>query len=371
MSLAQKIVDRAKELGFSSAAILPAATIPNHEPLFDWLHEGRHGLMGYMERYQDLRVNPAVLEPGTQSVVVLTTNYASSSDRLPGGLRVARYAHNDDYHDVLRERMQELAAFIHAETGAAVGTRPAVDSAPLLERPLAAAAGLGWIGKHSLLLHRERGSWVILSELLVDLEIQAPTPEPYQARCGSCTACIDACPTGAIISPFVVDARRCISYLTIELKGPIPRELRPKIGDHLFGCDICQDVCPWNRGVEGHQDPAFSARPELANLTIQELISMTQEEFSRVFKGSPLKRSKRRGLLRNAAVVLGNLRAAEDLELLVTRLCEEPEELVRGHIAWAIGRYGSQGAAAALRHAEAVESSPYVLEEIRVALESI
>lgn len=369
MSLSERISQRAHSLGFSSVGFLPAAELPNAALLFDWLHEGRHGLMAYMERYEDLRANPSILEPGTQTVIALTTSYASSSDFLSGGLRIARYAHNDDYHDVLRQRMLELAAFIHAESGAAVGARPVVDSAPLLERNLAAEAGLGWIGKNSLLLHRERGSFVILSELLVDLEIVSEPNDPYPNRCGSCSSCIDKCPTGAIVSPYIIDARRCISYLTIELKGPIPRELRPMISDHLFGCDICQDVCPWNSKVALHQDPAFSPREELDRLSLEDVIQLTAQDFSRIFKGSPIKRSKRRGLLRNAAVVLGNLGNHAHVPLLAERLRVEEEALVQGHIAWALGRIGGDIAKDALLAAGQQERELYVLEEIQNALE--
>jgi len=369
MSLAERISQQAQRLGFSSVGFLPAMELPNSALLFDWLHEGRHGLMAYMERHDALRINPSVLEPGTQTVIALTTNYASSSDYLSGGLRVARYAHNDDYHDVLRQRMLELAAFIHAESGASVAARPVVDSAPLLERNLAAEAGLGWIGKNSLLLHRELGSFVILSELLVDLEIESEPRAPYPNRCGSCSSCIDRCPTGAIVSPYIIDARRCISYLTIELKGPIPRELRPLISDHLFGCDVCQDVCPWNSKIEFHEDLAFVPRKDLDSLSLADVLRLSAEEFARIFKGSPIKRSKRRGLLRNAAVVLGNLGDSACVPLLAERLRIEEESLVRGHIAWALGQIGGELAQSVLHEAAQREGEHYVLEEIHHALE--
>lgn len=369
MSLAEQIIARAKQLGFSTAAIVPARIAPNSSLLLDWIHEGRHGLMAYMERYEALRVNPAVLEPGTKTVIALTTLYACGSDVLDNGLRIARYAHNDDYHDIIRARLLELAAFIHAETGAPVAARPTVDSAPLLERSVAADAGLGWIGKNSLLLSRQQGSFTLLSELLVDLEIEAEPLPSAPNRCGSCSRCIDRCPTGAIVSPYIVDARRCISYLTIELKGPIPRELRHLIGDHLFGCDVCQDVCPWNSKAPRSVDPAFMPRKALQNLSLKDLICIGDDEFREIFKGSPMKRSKRRGLLRNAAVVLGNQRDVGLVDLLAQRLLCEPEELVRGHLAWALGRIGGADAAEALKTASERETEVYVQDEIQYALE--
>lgn len=369
MSLAEQIVARAKQLGFSTAAIIPARIVPNDTLLLDWIHEGRHGLMAYMERYEALRINPAVLEPGTKTVIALTTRYACGSDVLDCGLRIARYAHNEDYHDILRARLLELAAFIHAETGAPVAARPTVDSAPLLERSVAADAGLGWIGKNSLLLNRQQGSFTLLCELLVDMEIEAQPLPSSPNRCGSCSRCIDACPTGAIVSPYIVDARRCISYLTIELKGPIPRELRHLIGNHLFGCDVCQDVCPWNSRAPRSEDSAFMPREVLQRLTLQELIALNDEDFRQIFKGSPLKRSKRRGLLRNAAVVLGNQRDPDLIGLLKQRMISEPEELVRGHLAWALGRIGGQDAHDALNTAAELETEVYVLDEIQYAME--
>lgn len=369
MSLSHKIRAKAVELGFTACEFVPAQPLPHGDSHYEWIREGRHGLMSWIERYGALRTDASVLEPGTQTVIALTTPYSQRHDLLGGGMRIARYAHGDDYHDVLRARMLALAAFIHAETGADVGARPAVDSAPLLERDVASLAGLGWVGKNTMLIHRSRGSFTFLSELLVNIEIKDEV-RAVPDHCGTCTACIDACPTGAIAAPYLVDARRCISYLTIELRGPIPRHLRPLIGDHLFGCDLCQDVCPWNRKSSDSVDPVFAAREVYLHMTVEGLLSMDQETFSRTFSKSAIKRTKRSGLLRNAAVVLGNRRDDSLLALFSERLTVEPDPLVRGHVAWAAGRLGAR-AEPALRVALAHETQPFVTDEIQYALESI
>jgi epoxyqueuosine reductase len=364
-SLSSRIIAHAISLGFDHAAILPAPSLPTRGAYLEWIAEGRHGEMSYLDRHQDLRFDAAMLEPGTRSVIALLIRYHQPLDLLPGGLRIARYAHGDDYHDSLRDRMRQLAAFIHAETGAPVAARPAVDSAPLLERDLAKLAGLGWIGKNTLLIHPRHGSFTFLAELLVDCDLTREAPEtPHPDRCGTCSRCIDACPTQAIAAPYLLDARRCISYLTIELRGPIPRHLRAAIGDHLFGCDICQDVCPWNRRVSPTQDPAFQPRQAVAALSPITLLCMDQDTFSRTFSGSAIKRTKRRGLLRNAAVVLGNTRPPGALDALIARLTDEPEPLVRGHIAWALHQYDEPAARQAIQRAISVEQDAYVLDEL-------
>lgn len=369
MSLAQRIRDRAVELGFDEVAFIPARQVEHTDEFAFWMNEGRNGEMRWMGNYPELRVDPSVLEPGSKTVIALMANYHTGSDRLPGGMRIARYAHGDDYHELLRDKMHKLAAFIHAETGVEVGGRPAVDSAPLLEKDVAMMAGLGWIGKNTLLIRPGLGSFTFLAELLVALDIEAPIEPRVPDRCGTCTACIDACPTGAIVSPYLLDARRCISYLTIELRGPIPRELRPAIGDLLFGCDICQAVCPWNSKVENTDEEAFQRREVYEEMTVRDLLHTSQEEFSTIFRKSAIKRTKRRGLLRNAAVVIGNRGDVDDVGWLSRRLVEEPEPLVRGHIAWALGELGSADAFETLRQAESSEDEEYVLDEIRGALE--
>jgi epoxyqueuosine reductase len=368
MTLSQKIITRARELGFDRAAIVPARRLEHAEQYLEWLKEGRHGEMNYLDRYHDLRVDPAKMEEGTKSCVVLLKNYYREADKLAGGLRIARYAHGDDYHDVLWDRMRELAAFIHAESGAEVATRPATDTAPLLERDLAALAGLGWVGKNAMLINPEIGSFCFIAEVLVDQDLE-PTDELVPDRCGTCSRCIDACPTNAIVSPGVIDARRCISYLTIELRGPIPRRLRPLVGDLLFGCDICQAVCPWNSKAVPTDDPKFQTRDKYRDLTPQELVCFELEDYVEYFSKSAMKRAKLRGLKRNAAVVIGNTGGEEDVALLGRRLLDEEDEpLVRGHIAWALGQIGGDEARRILERARQGEDEAYVLEEVREAL---
>ncbi|MBA2664078.1 MAG: tRNA epoxyqueuosine(34) reductase QueG [Bradymonadaceae bacterium] len=367
MVSSEHIERRAVELGFDAVATVAARRLVRGEAYLEWLREGRHGEMGYMENYQDLRVDPRALEPGTKSVVVVLKNYHQGEDKLAGGLRIARYAHGNDYHEVLRARLVELAAFIHAETGADVATRPAIDTAPLLERDLAAMAGLGWVGKNAMLIHPQIGSYTFIGEVLVDLELEAE-PTVVLDRCGTCSRCMDACPTGAIVSPYVIDARRCISYLTIELRGPIPRELRALIGDHVFGCDICQSVCPWNSKAPRSEDPALALRSEYEALSALDLLELDDAAYAKTFQKSAIKRAKRRGLLRNAAVVVGNSRAPEAVARLALRLGAEAEPLVRGHIAWALGHIGGEEARLALEAAIEQEQDPYVLEELRCSL---
>ncbi|MEC9440822.1 MAG: tRNA epoxyqueuosine(34) reductase QueG [Myxococcota bacterium] len=363
------VIEQARALGFERCAVLPASLTLDERPSLDrWLAERRHGVMDYLERGPSRTSTAPILAPA-RSLVVVAKNYKRPLDLLPGGLRIARYAHNLDYHDVLRERLEALARFIRERSGHDVDARAITDSAPLLERALAKHAGLGWVGKNTMLIDQQLGSFFLLAELLVDLDLEPTHPAPANDRCGRCTRCIDACPTGAITSPHTLDARRCISYLTIELKDPIPHELRPLIGDYLFGCDICQDVCPWNRKAPDTHDPDFLTREAYKALTPQDLLSLTRRDFNKIFAGSPIQRTRRQGLLRNAAVVLGNRADPEDIPLLKRRMAVELEPLVRGHIAWALSRIDHPEALAALELANKHEPDAYVQEELWLALE--
>lgn len=368
---ATQITQQAKLLGFDEIAIIAAEPLQSGPHYQTWIDEGRHGTMGYLDRHYPLRVNPAVLEPGTQTVVVVLKNYYLPSDYCDGGLRIARYAHGDDYHDYLRDQLRQLGVFIEDNLGIKIAQRPAVDSAPLLERDLAQSANLGWIGKNSMLIHPTLGSFCFIAELLLDVPLPPTLPDPKPDRCGRCSACMDACPTGCIISPRVIDARRCLAYLTIEHRGSIERSLRPMMRDFLFGCDLCQDVCPWNTKANVHKDERLKTRQQYHKLTVQDVLQMDQTQFSTTFSKSAIKRTKRRGLLRNAAIVLGNEGNPDDLPLLAHRLEVEPEPLVRGHIAWAVGQIGGAQARLILQTAMTQESDDDVQQEILWAMDHV
>jgi epoxyqueuosine reductase len=317
------------------AALGPAETSREFEA---WLHEGRAGTMHYLERGAEKRRDTRLPLPGTTHAVVVALDYGG---REPSG-PVARYARGDDYHEVMETMLRELHRRIARDAGREVPGKPYVDTGPLLERDLARRAGLGWFGKNTNLINPERGSFFFLGALVLDLELE--TDVPFEAdRCGTCTRCIEACPTGAITAPRELDARRCISYLTIELREEIPSGLREGIGDRIYGCDVCQDVCPWNVrfAQELPEDSGFNARDVLANTDGRQLaramLSMTQAQFAAAFKNSPMKRAKLRGLKRNAAIVLGNVGTGEDVDVLARALDDE-EPLVREHAAWALRR---------------------------------
>jgi epoxyqueuosine reductase len=279
---------------------------------------------------------------------------------------VSRYAWGErDYHDVIHERLKLLAAKVHAAAPEA-NVRGVVDTAPLLEREFAQLAGLGWVGKNSLLLNKEFGSWFFLAALLIDLDLDYDEPHATD-HCGTCRACLDACPTDAFVSPGVLDASRCISYLTIELRGPIPRELRSGMGEWLFGCDVCQDVCPWNHKAPLASEPAFAPLDDANPLALRDLFELDDDGFRRRFRHTPLWRPKRRGLLRNAAIVLGNQRDRAAIPALIRGL-NDSEPLIRGACAWALGEIGGDEAREALQQRLQAEEDAAVLEEIVAAL---
>lgn len=295
---AQFIKAKATELGFSFCGIAKAEYLDKEAPLLEhWLNKDMHGQMGYMANHFDKRLDPTKLVEGAKSVVTFLYNYYPKQDLAKtNNYKLAKYAYGTDYHFVIKEKLKALTESIHEEIGEVSG-RAFVDSAPVMERVWAQKSGLGWIGKNSLLLNKGNGSFFFIAELIIDLELEIDGP--VTDHCGTCTACIDACPTEAIPSPYVVDGSKCISYFTIELKDEIPDEVKGKFENWMFGCDICQDVCPWNRFSSPHQESQFFPHPDLATMTKQDWQEITQEVFLKVFKKSAVKRTKLLGLKRN------------------------------------------------------------------------
>ena len=292
-----RIKDKAKELGFMSCGISKAGFLEQEAPrLEDWLNRNRNGEMHYMENHFDKRLDPTLLVPGAKSVVSLLLNYYPEETQRDDSYKISKYAYGTDYHFVIKDKLKGFLEAIREHIGEVDG-RAFVDSAPVLDKAWAAKSGLGWIGKNSNLLTKQVGSFYFIAELIIDLELEYDTP--VTDHCGSCTACIDACPTQAIVDPYVVDGSKCISYFTIELKNEIPDYAQDKMDDWMFGCDVCQDVCPWNRFSKPHNEPLFNPKPKLLEYSKQEWKELTQEVFSEIFKKSPVKRTKFSGLKRN------------------------------------------------------------------------
>lgn len=293
----QLIKTEAKRLGFLSCGISKAEFLEDEAPRLEkWLHNNRHGEMQYMENHFDKRLDPTKLVEGSKSVISLLLNYFPSETQNENSYKLSKYAYGTDYHFVIKDKLKSLLQFIQEEIGEVNG-RAFVDSAPVLDKAWAAKSGLGWIGKHSNLLTQQVGSFYFIAELIIDLELEYDTPATD--HCGTCTACIDACPTEAIIEPYVVDGSKCISYLTIELKNNIPSEFKDNMDDWMFGCDVCQDVCPWNRFSKPNAEPLFNPHPDLLEMTKQDWDEITEETFRKVFKKSAVKRTKFSGLTRN------------------------------------------------------------------------
>jgi epoxyqueuosine reductase len=374
----QEIRSRARELGFDRVGFAKATPCRDTNRLRDWLAKGRHGEMEWMGRGVDRRTNPERILPGAKTVISLLTFYDTSeraADILPRAAstlakdlwrgRISKYAWGSDYHNVLGRRLDKLARSL-AEIAPGATIRAGVDHRPILEKEWAERAGLGWIGKHTNLITEDRGSYCFVSELVTDLEL--PEDRARAERCGKCEACLEACPTGAIVAPFEVDARRCISYLTIELKGSIPPELRPLVGEWIFGCDICQDVCPWNRFSVPVTEPRFRLDEGRFDGDPAEFLELTDEEFLERFEGSPVRRAGRNGFLRNVCVSLGNRGDPAAVPALLGALRDD-SPLVREHAAWALGRLPGERAREGLREQLAREKDPRVREEILLALE--
>ncbi len=341
MRLEQALKEEATRQGFPLAGITTPAP-PEHLAEFEaWLDAGLHGEMAYMEsdRARHCRADPVLLQPECESILVVGIPYYPSNPgagQMGKGM-IAAYAWGEDYHHVIPERMQALVDFLEGYLGSTVPHRWYTDSGPLLERDLGQRAGLGWIGKNTCLISPQHGSYFFLGELLLGIPLQPDSPFT-EDRCGACRRCIETCPTGCIRPDRTLDARRCISYLTIELKGAIPEELRPLLGEGIFGCDVCQQVCPWNRFAPVQGDPAFAPRHESTQPELVTELALTLEEFKRKFKRSPVLRAKRGGYLRNVAVALGNQGDAGAIPTLERAIAEDDDELVRVHAAWAVRR---------------------------------
>ena len=373
-TLTQQIQTRAHELGFELVGITPAERSQTIQRYRQWIASGYAGKMGYLERHLPLKEDTRTLLQEAKSVISLAMNYWTLDTPKdlaedPGRGQISRYAWGDDYHDVIRERLLLLVDFIKNTAETELKSRVFVDSGPILEREYAQKAKLGWIGKNTNLINWRSGSWYFLSEVLVSIELESET-QPLRGSCGTCTKCIEACPTDAIIEPNLLDSRLCISYLTIELKDSIPKELRPEMGNLIFGCDICQEVCPWNSKATPTTEPAFQPRHGNLAPELLTLIDMTQTEFSKRFKGSPIKRAKRKGFLRNVIVAIGNWRSRAAVPALKKVLIDD-EPLIRGHAAWALGQVGGKNAKQALNTRLKSEDDTEVISEIQDALQVI
>ncbi len=371
MNLTEQIKTQAQKLGFELVGIIPvepSQTVGHYE---QWLKNGYAGEMGYLEKHLPLKRDLRQILPEAQSIIALAVNYYTLDPPQsvvddPSRGQISRYAWGTDYHGLIRSKLDRLAAFIQRTAEEKTKTRVYVDTAPVLEREYTERAGIGWIAKNTNVINWQAGSWFFLAGILVSIKLETDTPS-LRGSCGTCTLCIEACPTDAILAPNILDSRLCISYLTIELKGSIPHELRPQMGNLIFGCDICQEVCPWNSKAVPTKERGFQPRQGNLAPKLLSLIQMTQEQFSRRFRDSPIKRAKRRGFLRNVAVALGNWKNRAAVPALKTALNDD-EPLVRGHAAWALGQIGGQAARKALQTRLAVEVHTEVITEIKEAL---
>ncbi len=362
----QLLIEKAESLKFDDIGVAEPKLDLVRNKFEQWLEQGFNGEMAYMKRWRDKRLDLNQVLPGVKSVLCLRTNYFTQ----PRGLEfledsqtgdISHYALNQDYHDVIKPRLKELENTL-SELFPGCQSKSYVDTGPILEKPLAQQAGLGWIGKHTNLLTEGVGSWYFLAVILTDAEL--PISDPGVDHCGTCISCIEICPTQAIVAPYVLDSRRCISYLTIELKGPIPREFRKPIGNRIYGCDDCQIVCPWNSFAVPTEDSAFQEKQGTRLLI--ELMQLDDVGFRERFRKSPIKRIKRRGLLRNVAVALGNSGDLEAVPVLTKALRDE-EPLIRAHAVWALTQILGKEANTIFRNHLPNETNPWVLEEIQIS----
>ena len=365
---AERAKAHAYAVGFDLAGVAALGAVESAPHLHEWLAAGRHGEMSYLERGRALRDDTTRPEPGMQSAIVVARDYGGKQPSGP----VARYARGDDYHDVMRAQLRELHASLEREFGATFAARAYVDTGPILERDLARRAGLGWFGKNTMLINPKRGSFFFLGALFTALDLEPD--EPFATdHCGSCTRCLDACPTHAFVEPRVLDATQCVSYLTIEHRTEIPAGLRSQVSGLVFGCDICQDVCPWNeKFASPPRNDVLAPRADRVAPDLREWLRMDDTQFRERFRGSAITRAKRRGLARNIAVELGNRRDDADVPALAAALRDDAEPLVRAHAAWALGHFDHNALARdALTAARDTEPESSVRKEIGAALRSL
>lgn len=340
-SIKADIIAKARTLGFGECRVTAALPAAHFEALEAWVSEGKYGDMAWMARDVARRSDPRLVVPGAQSVIVLAFGYHQGAEVPASTFKIARYAWNDDYHDLIEKKLRVLDSLLVAYGGS---QRSYVDTGPVLERDFATESGLGWNGKSTMQLTRFLGTWFFLSEIITTLALP---PDPAARNlCGKCTRCIDACPTGAITAPHHLDARKCVSYLTIEHKGPIPLEYRRAIGDRLYGCDDCLDACPWNRFAEVSREAAFQARESVFTKPLASFLELTDDEFRSLFARSPIKRIKRPAFLRNVCIVLGNVGTPDDLPAL-ERAASDLHPLISEHAEWAIGEIQSRSGSGA------------------------
>ena len=365
-SITKLIKDKATEIGFDLVGISPVDKFPENQFYKEWLDKGFSGEMSYLERNAEKREDVRNILPGAKSIISCAINYNTDhpystelSDNTKGW--ISRYAWGDDYHDTVKQKLQVLMDYITSVSSEGVLSKIYVDTGPVLERMYGKYAGIGWVGKNTCLINQEIGSWIFVGEIITDIELEYDIP--VADRCGTCTRCIDACPTDAIIEPYVLDSRLCISYLTIELKNNIPADLREGVQNNIYGCDICQDVCPWNRKAPNSKLPEFEPREKLYNPNLDSLSNLSPEEFRNLFKASPIKRTKRRGLLRNIMVAIGNS-GEEDFIPQIKECLNDDEPLVRAHAVWALWKLkGAESREALLNH-KSTEDDDMVKQEI-------
>ncbi|NIP31403.1 MAG: tRNA epoxyqueuosine(34) reductase QueG [Candidatus Dadabacteria bacterium] len=370
-NITNQIKNYAINLGFDLVGVTPAKFNDEGNYFVRWLNEGYAGEMKYLERNSRKRVNIEEVLPNAKSVISCAINYNTDypystnlKDKKKGW--IARYAWGDDYHSVLIEMLNKLKNYLISLYDEGIGLKAYVDTGPVLEKVFSEKAGVGWIGKNTCLINQEMGSWLLIGEIITDIELKYDSKAVD--RCGSCTRCIDACPTDAIVKPYVLDSRKCISYLTIELKDKIPVELREGLDNNVFGCDICQDVCPWNSKATVTEVENFQPRVNLFNPDLEYLLNLKQGEFSREFKNSPIKRTKRKGLIRNVLVAMGNSRN-RDFTPYIERMLNDEEPLIRIHAVWALWKIEGVNFLYKLKELKEVEENSEVLEEISYILD--